>query len=236
MRAQASEHILLESEAREVPERDRARITHAVWQCRSRLRLHRLELAIIDYYYLAVRISRSRAAREYVLDLRYVDASLRPSRHIPWRSLLVTLALTSAAIVSVRQVLSSTALLWWPHRLLLCASTLCLTACAALVCAWRTTETFSLRSVHGGALLLEFTGGVGTLHSIREFARKLTAHMQLAVADRKSSRTEHLRDEMREHFRLKEAGVLSQQQYEQSKARILAQHAPERRPRARPVG
>ena len=39
-------------------------------------------------------------------------------------------------------------------------------------------------------------------------------------------RAERLRDEMREHFRLKEAGVLSQEQYEASKARILGQHAP----------
>lgn len=236
VRSQTSEHILLESDAREVPERDRARITHAVWQCRSRLRLHRLELAIIDYYYLAVRTRRSRSVREYVIDLRHVDRSIGATRHIAWKSILVTLAIAGAALFSLRQVLSPTALLWWPHPVLLCASTLGLTVCAGLVCAWRTTETVSLRSLHGGVTLLEFTGGVGTLRSSRKFARKLTAHMQLAVADRKSSRAEHLRDEMREHFRLKEAGVLSEEQYEGSKARILAQHAPKRRPRPRPAG
>jgi hypothetical protein len=60
----------------------------------------------------------------------------------------------------------------------------------------------------------------------RQFTRKLAAHIQLAIAARRSSEAEHLRDEMREHFRLREAGVLSQEQYEASKARILAQHAP----------
>ena len=197
--------------------------------------MHRLELAIIDYYYLAVRTQRSRSAREYVIDLRYVDRSIRATRHIPWKSILATLAIAGAALFSLRQVLSPAALLGWPHPLLLCASTLAMTACAGLVCAWRTTETLSLRSLHGGVTLLEFTGGVGTLGPSRKFSRKLTAHMQLAVADRKSSRAEHLRDEMREHFRLKEAGVLSEEQYEGSKARILAQHAPKRRPRPRPA-
>jgi hypothetical protein len=38
-------------------------------------------------------------------------------------------------------------------------------------------------------------------------------------------RSEHLRDEMREHFRLRESGVLSVEEYEASKARILAEHS-----------
>ena len=39
-------------------------------------------------------------------------------------------------------------------------------------------------------------------------------------------RPEHLRDEMREHFRLRKHGVLSAEEYEASKARILAEHSP----------
>jgi hypothetical protein len=234
VRSQTSEHILLESEERDVPDWGRARITHAAWHCRSRLRLHRLELAIIDYYYLAVRTRRSGSVRDYVLDLRFVERSIRERRHIPWKCLLATLALAGAALITLGQVISSTAHPWWHHRLLLCATTLGLTACSGLVCAWRTTEAWSLRSRHGGATFLEFTGGLGTLRSSRKFARKLTAHIEFAVADRKATRAERLRDEMREHFRLKEAGVLSQEQYEASKAQILAQHAPVRRPRGSP--
>jgi len=108
----------------------------------------------------------------------------------------------------------------------MCAATLALTACACLVCAWRMTETLALHSVHGRATLLEYTADFGTFRMAHQFTRKLTAHIQLAIAARRSSRVEHLRDEMREHFRLKEAGVLSQEEYEASKARILAQHAP----------
>jgi len=192
--------------------------------------MHRLELAIIDYCYLAVRTRRSGSVRDYVLDLRFIDRSIRATRHIPWKCILVTLTLGGAAAFSIRQVVSSTAPWGWHFRLLLCAATLGLTACSGLVCAWRTAETLSLRSLHGGATLLEFTGGLGTLRSSREFVQKLAAHIQFAIADRRTTRAEHLRDEMREHFRLKEAGVLSQEQYDTCKTRILAQHAPVRQP------
>jgi hypothetical protein len=227
--AQASEHILLQSEARDVPARGNARIVHAALQCHSRLRMRRLELAIIDYYYLAVRATRTGSVRDYVLDLRFVDSSIRTTRHIPTRCILATLVLASVAAFSIRQVASSTAPWWYQHQLPLCATTLGLTVCAGLICAWRMTETFALRSLHGGATLLEFTGGPGTLRSSRKFALKLSAHIQFAVSDRRATKNEHLRDEMREHFRLREAGVLSQEQYEDSKAEILAQHAPVRR-------
>lgn len=224
MRSQTSEHILLESEARDIPDRDRARVTHATLQCRSRLRMHRLELAIIDYYYLAVRTSRSGPGRDYVLDLRFVDSSIRATGHGPWKCLLVASVLASAVVVS---------LYWWPHQLLLRATAAGLAVCSGLVCMWRTADTLSLRSLHGGATLLEFTGGLGARRANRGFARKLAAHIQFAAADRNKGRAEHLRDEMREHFRLREAGVLSQEQYDASKARILAQHTPVRQMRRR---
>lgn len=188
--------------------------------------MRRLELAIFDYYYLAVRMSRSGTVSDYVLDLRCVDRSVCTTRHISWKWILATLILACAAVFSVQHSATSTAHSAWPHQLLLCAITLGLAASAGLVCAWRTTETLWLRSLNGGATLLEFTGGLGTLRASRKFAEKLAAHIQFAVAHRRATKAEQLRDEMREHFRLKEAGVLSRDQYEASKAQILAQHAP----------
>jgi hypothetical protein len=225
-RLQGTEHILLESEVREVPEPGRARKVHAALNCYDRLRRRGLELAIIDYYYLAVRTGRPGSLREYVLDLRFIDRSLGLSKHYPWRCIAATLALAMTTAFSAWRIGSSTAP-WWQHPWLpICAAMSALTASACLVCAWRLTETLALRSVHGRAILLEYTGRLGTLRMARQFARKLSAHIQLAMAARRSSGAEHLRDEMREHFRLKETGVLSQEQYEASKARILAQHAP----------
>jgi hypothetical protein len=225
-RLQRTEHILLESEVREVPAPGRARKVHAALHCYDRLRQRGLELAIIDYYYLAVRTGRAGSLREYVLDLRFIDSSLGRTKHFPGRCVAVTLALAMAAGFSAYHIGSST-VPWWHHQWLpMCVATFASTACACLVCAWRMTETLALHSIHGRATLLEFTGGLGTLRKAHQFTRKLAAHIQLAIAARRSSAAEHLRDEMREHFRLKETGVLSQEQYEASKARILARHAP----------
>ena len=47
-----------------------------------------------------------------------------------------------------------------------------------------------------------------------------------SAAARRHTKAEHLRDEMREHQRLRELGVLSEGDYEVSKARILGQHSP----------
>jgi len=97
---------------------------------------------------------------------------------------------------------------------------------AALICIYRTTETISMYSAHGRAKLFEFTSGLGAKRTFKPFASKLAAHVKLAVAARRPMRAEHLRDEMREHFRLREHGVLSVEEYEASKARILAEHSP----------
>jgi hypothetical protein len=96
---------------------------------------------------------------------------------------------------------------------------------AAVVCLYRTTETISMYSAHGRAKLLEFTSGLGAERTFRPFTNKLAAHIKLALAARRPMRSEHLRDEMREHFRLRENGVLSVEEYEASKARILAEHS-----------
>jgi len=219
-----TEHILLESDdEREVPELGTARKVHGRLWSGSRLRRRVLELDIIDYYYLSVRTRRRSAVLAYVLDLRYIDPAIRQSRHVAWRWLSITLALAALTVACVWQA-GSLAPWWQHHALTVCASLVGLTVCVGLVCLYRTTETLSLYSAHGRARLLEFTSGLGTLRASRPFTRKLAAHLGAALAARRSSKAQHLRDEMREHFRLKEAGVLSNEEYQQSKVRILAEH------------
>jgi len=168
----ATEHILLESDVREVPHIRAARKVHARVRLKSRLRRRVMQLEIIDYYFLAVRSWHSGILlAEYVVDLRFVEAAPRISRRF---------------------------IVW---------------------------ETISLHSAHGNAKCLEFTGGIGTLRAARLFLTRLVAHTRLAMAARRRSRAAHLRDEMREHFRLKEIGTLTPDEYEAAKVRILGQHA-----------
>jgi hypothetical protein len=104
-------------------------------------------------------------------------------------------------------------------------SALAVWAFATLVAVYRTTEKVSLFSTHGAARLLECTGGLGTFRAFRGFTPKLAAHIQLAAAARRPAKSEHLRDEMREHLRLKDSGAISAGEYEKAKLRILGQHS-----------
>jgi len=222
---QATEHIVLESDERKVPALRTARKVHSRLRVQSGVRRRASELALIDYCYLSVRTWRSRSPdAPYVLDLRFVDPALRLSRHVAWRFLAASAVLTVLAVALAWRISASSTP--WRHEWLLPLGGLFgLAVCAALVGLYRTTKTLVLFSVSGRARLLEVTGGVGSFRAMRSFSRTLAAHMRIASARRRRSRAEHLRDEMREHLRLKEAGVLSEKEYEMSKARILAKHA-----------
>lgn len=215
------EHILLESDLREVPNIRAPRKVHARIAFRSRLRRQFVELEIIDYYYLAVR-SRSRSRKlEYVLDLRFVDMP-RVSRHISWRWIAASLLLIALTYAVLH--LGSAAPLWQRQWFSICAAVIGASVVATLVAVYRTTETVRLFSTAGAALLLEYTGEFGTLRGVRRFMAKVAAHVRLATAARRSTKAAHLRDEMREHVRLKDLGVLGVPDYESAKLRILGKH------------
>ena len=220
------EHILLESEQEyTVPDPHGPRRRHARVDVPDRIRRRALRLEIIDYFYLAVRVQRSQSVMaEHVLDLRFVDPSVRLSRHIATRWLVGTLLLAALAVAIGSRVPGSAASGDW---LVACLVASILTIGAGFVCAYRTTETLEVFSLHGRARLLEHTGTFGLGRALRPFLVKLSAHLRIAAAARRPSKALHLRDEMREHARLHETGVLSKLEYEGGKARILAAHAPD---------
>ena len=74
----------------------------------------------------------------------------------------------------------------------------------------------------GGASV---TGGIGSARDGKSFFVELIKDINAAKAARPQERPQFLRDEMREHHRLREIGALSEEDYEASKARILRAHA-----------
>ena len=220
-----SEYILLESDEQPtVPHPRASRKRHARVEAPDRIRRRVLSLEIIDYFYLAVRVQRAQSVMaEYVLDLRFVDPSVRMSRHIATRWLVATLVLAALAVAIGLRVQGSAAPGNW---LVACLIASTLAVGAGFVCAYRTTETLAVFSIHGRARLLEYTGMLGLGRALRPFLIKLSAHVRIAIAARRRSKALHLRDEMREHARLHETGVLTKPEYEAGKVRILAAHAP----------
>src|SRR4029079_6675364 len=140
----ASQHILLESDERKVPHPRSSRKRHARIELQSRLRRRALQLELIDYYYLVVRFYRARAvAAEYVLDLRFVDAAFRSSRHFASRWLLAALVLGALFRAMAFRIAGSAAAAGW---LTACGVVVGMAVAAAFTCLYRTTETLSMYS------------------------------------------------------------------------------------------
>jgi len=223
-----AERVVLESDdsADEVvPDFGAARKVQSHVKLHSRVRGGRLALEVFNYRYLAVHLKMPWSSPvTFVADLRFIDGKVERRRRIPKRWWQVSAGLSLLSAIAA-WLFSRTTAPWWDNAwfaplTFFCAGTLCV----ALLSAYLTTETVSFRSRNGRARLLEFTGGLGTFRALRAFETKLAAHIRHAIAASGREKTQQLRDEMREHQRLREQGILTEQDYEESKARILRSH------------
>ena len=221
-----AEHISIEGEPEDFspPAKQPHRITRHSYTLASRLRGCVTELSILEGHYLGVRAVRPDAEpRKYQLDLRFVDPKPVRVRRISWTWLVVTLGLAALGAGALASAWSSHAPLF-SSRVLGGSVALCLSVAAALLFLRRTTESLEFRSAHGDATLVAVIGGVGSARSGKKFFVEMIKSINAAKLERKQAAQQLLRDEMREHHRLREVGVLSEAQYAQSKAKILASH------------
>jgi hypothetical protein len=162
--------------------------------------------------------------KKYEFDLRFASAKPVIVRHIAWFWLALAISLVA---------LSATALwLLWPQSGAEWIAPAPLTAIAALFAAGgsvvmflrRTTESLEFLSAHGQVTLVSVTGAIGSTRDGKKFFVELIKSIGAAKAARPQPPQQFLRDEMREHHRLRELGALTEAQYEASKSRILAAH------------
>src|SRR5262245_46386161 len=96
---QLTEHILLESDDIEVLDLSTANKVYAYCNVRTRHRRRAVQLQINDYYNPLVPLHHPLTmVAEYVLDLRFVDRSVRLSRRIAWRWLLTAVVLATLSV------------------------------------------------------------------------------------------------------------------------------------------
>lgn len=191
----------------------------------SKLRGCVTKLALLEDHFLSVHMVRPDSEpKKYEFDLRFVNTKPVIVRHIAWFWLALALSLIA---------LSATALwILWPQSAAGWIHPVPLTAIAALFAAAgsvvmflrRTTESLEFWSVHGQVTLVSVTGAIGSTQSGKKFFIELIKSIVAAKAARPQPPQRFLRDEMREHHRLRELGALSDAQYEASKSRILAAH------------
>lgn len=221
-----AEHINIEAEPGIAPAPTvlRRRTVRTSYALKSRLRGCETEVAIHEDHFAAVRIVRpDREPLKYEVDLRFANPKPVLVRSISWFWLTLAISLALLAIGGIWA--TSTGAGRWSSVIFLTALvTLLAAGGATILFLRRTVESLEFVSTHGGATLVSVVGGIGSARSGKRFFIELIKSINAAKAERRQERPQLLRDEMREHHRLRELGVLSDQQYEQSKARILGSH------------
>jgi hypothetical protein len=217
------EHIHIEADPGTLaaPAPLRRRTVRTSYALKSRLRGCETEVTIHEDHFAAVRTVRPNAPPcKYELDLRFANPKPVRVRSISWFWLALTAGFALLAVGGIWSSLGA----WSSPIFLTALVTLLAAGGAAMLFLRRTVESLDFVSMHGGATLVSVVGGIGSARSGKRFFIELIKSINAAKAQRPQERQQFLRDEMREHHRLRELGVLSEQQYEQSKARILACH------------
>ncbi len=223
--ALGAEHICLESDEFVVPRRPRGLAIGPTLAVRSRLHGCETELAVLEGHQLGIRLRRPRGLdRRYVVDLRFVDAEPVVRRRVAWRVWQLFVALAILASIAGWLAASRSAPLWLGNAWLATLVLASLAAVNGLLALYRTHETVAFVSVHGRANLAEVTGRIGCRRACAAFATDLGRRVAEARQAIAQSRQQFLRDELREHRRLHEDGVLAADAYEAGKRRILRAH------------
>jgi hypothetical protein len=221
-----AEHISMEGDADAyvAPAKQPHRITRSSYTLASPIRGCLTELSIFEGCYLGVHMVRpERDPCKYQFDLRFANPKPVRVRHISWTWLIVSMGLALMGGASLASA--------WSAGISLLSTGVIGGGVAVLVSFLalvlflrRTTESLEFRSMYGGVTLVSVTGGIGAARSGKQFFVELIKNINAAKLARPQAKQRLLRDEMREHHRLRELGALTEEQYEQSKARILAAH------------
>lgn len=228
--AARAEHISLETTEIDIsakPARPPHRKVRETYVLRSALRECSTELSLLEDDYLKVHTERPRTEpKKFVIDLRLLNSQPVRTSHIAWPWLSM----------SALSLIATCVALWWmsatpgPFYATAAFALACITTTAAIGTALLgvrfTTESLSFTSVHGGATVVSVVGGPGSTQDGKAFFVAVIKGIGAAKAARaQPNKQQLLRDEMREHHRLCELGVISEADYEASKSRILKAHA-----------
>lgn len=221
-----AEHISLEAETdiAAPPKRPPHRKVLAKYVLDSNLRDCSTELALLDEHYLQINARRGKDTKRYSIDLRFLNSQPQRVRRIAWLWWSMSAALLVGAGASLWFASLSQSFLTSIGFIVACVTALAMVGTTVLGVR-HTTEALHFTSVHGGASFVNVLGGVGSTKHGRTFFVSIIREIAAAKAARHQAKQELLRDEMREHHRLRELGVLSEADYEASKSRILKAHS-----------
>jgi hypothetical protein len=214
-------HIVLESR-HEPRARRRAATIAQQFDLKSLLGGPRTRLTIYKEGLLAVRTSGYGVRpKECTLDLRYLDPRPTVSRSAA-RQVLYPAGGAAALAAAFAGATGLGALS--PLMGLVPAFALGAAACIlALRFLHRAGERAVFRTARGQAEVLVLFGAFGAAAELRQVVPAVVAAIHGAGADAETDNTSYLRDEIREHYRLAQSGVISEDECSTSTQRILHQ-------------
>lgn len=220
-----AEHISIEAGHDEPSGKRVHRRTLLDYTLTSKLRGCHTRLALLDEHFLSVQLTRPDSdPRKYDFDLRFVNAKPVIVRHIAWFWLALAVSLALLAGCALWLLWPRSAAEWLGAAPITAVAALLASGGSVLMFLRRTTESLEFISVHGGVTLVSVTGAIGSAREGKKFFIELIKNINAAKLARPQPPHQFLRDEMREHHRLRELGVLTEAQYEAGKSRILAAH------------
>lgn len=214
-----SSHIVLESQDEEASSLRQPEHVAAQFSFDSRIRGTSVQLTLYEEGFLAVREKyRGKRDGERLLDLRYLDPKPRISRAIAKR--MAYLALGSASLTALLASLGWLGIVpasAFPATLVFGVTT----AIFVWLFLYRTTEQSTFHTANGRANVLALSATVGLIHAVRRAVPVLAAAISKAHVG--GDNHLYLRQEMREHYRLVQSGIISEDDCSTCTRRILRQ-------------
>jgi hypothetical protein len=161
-----------------------------------------------------------RSSRCVPIDLRYLDPLPTIDRRFPRRLLQMTAGVTIVAIALAALAAFDVAAAWTVPA---AAAAFATALMAGIGCFYLSHEEIRFVTLHGRAMTLRLCAGLGCIGRYRQLLPKIVRAIETAADGIGEDTMRHLRSEMREHYRLRGAGVLSDAECSDSTARILAQ-------------
>lgn len=181
----------------------------------------RTQLVLYAEGYLRVREwQRKKKVRDYLLSLRFLAPDPATSRKVPMRVLHVAAGFAGFGLLSAAVAwLSPWGGLFWPAAAAGGAGAVL----SALLFLYLAHEKTTFRTAAGEAPVLTLLGTADSFRRCRGIVPDVVHAIEAAQAKNIHNRSDYLRQEMREHYRLREFGALEADACGDATRRILAQ-------------
>lgn len=191
----------------------------------SYLRAQTSHYTIFDRRFLSIyRKNFGGKARQYWIDLALLDSTphffVKNDRHSLYTSGGMFGLCAILTLVSMFSRMPWYTHAWSPLTLL----TLCASVIALLVFVHRSQNLVRFHSQSGDAVLLEMYNNAPNRAEFEAFGRELVQHIQAAQRSDRRKPDQKLGAELREHRRLRDQGILTEEVYAAARDKILRRH------------